>query len=234
VKKNILWKSKSTVGTKRDFNYSIKDKVVNTLNTWDNLKKGHKVEGREICSFIQLVDRKFLKILKKEHIKEKSNLFSSDLSYDRNDLLIKNVFKQEFNFDKDWFNFISFNREHVSEAGKYKKGVKINLFDDQEEIQQYIIEVWKKDPTLRKSNITVGTIHSVKGREATNVILCDVWGSLCMKSFKYMAPSFRREEIKCAYVGVTRSKRTLYMYRPIPNTRWGEAHFPLLESEKYE
>jgi hypothetical protein len=35
-------------------------------------------------------------------------------------------------------------------------------------------------------------------------------------------------------VGVTRSKRTLYMYRPIPNTRWGEAHFPLLESEKYE
>ena len=68
VKKNILWKSKGSVGIKRDFNYSIKDKVVNTLNTWDNLKKGHKVEGREICSFIQLINKKFL-LMVVEHIK---------------------------------------------------------------------------------------------------------------------------------------------------------------------
>jgi len=234
VKKNLLWKSKSTVGMTRDFNYSIKDSVVNTLNIWDNLKKGYKVGGREICDLIELIDKKFLNILKKEHRKEKSNLFLSDLSYDRNYLLIKNVFKQEFNFNKDWFNFISFNKKHVTESYKTKKGIKNNVFYDQEEVQQYIIEVWKKDPTLRESNITVGTIHSVKGREATNVILCDVWGSLCMKSYKSMTPSFRREEIKCAYVGVTRSKRTLYMYRPIPNTKWGENHFPLLEREKYD
>jgi len=234
VKKKLLWKSKSSVGTKRDFNYSIKDKVVEVLTIWDNLKKGHKVEGRQICDLIQLIDKKFLKILKKEHIKEKSNLFLSDLSYDRNDLLTKNVFKQEFSFDKDWFDFVTFKREHVSEGGKYKKGVLIKLFDDQEEIQQYIIEIWKKDPTLRKSSITVGTIHSVKGREATNVIVCDVWGSLCMKSYKNMTPFFRREEIRCAYVGVTRSKKNLYMYRPVCNTRFGEAHFPLLEREKYE
>ena len=234
VKKNLLWKSKSTVGVTRDFNYSIKDKVVNTLNTWDNLKKGYKVGGREICDLIELIDKKFLNIIKKEHKKEKSNLFLSDLFYDWNYLLIKNVFKQEFSFDKDWFNFISFNKKHATESFKTKKGVKNNLFKDQEEVQQYIIEVWKKDPTLRESNITVGTIHSVKGREATNVIVCDVWGSLCMKSYKNMTPSFRREEIKCAYVGVTRSKRTLYMYRPIPNTRWGENHFPLLEREKYQ
>jgi len=230
MEKNLLWKSRGPVGRGRDFNYSIKDKVVNILNTWDNLKKGYKVEGREICDLIQLIDKKFLRILKKEHIKEKSNLFLSDLSYDRNDLLTKNIFKQDFNLDKDWFNFIAFKQKHVSEASKGKR----HLFKDNDEVQQYIIKVWKKDPTLRKSNITVGTIHSVKGREATNVIVCDVWDSLPMKSYKNMTPFFRREEIRCAYVGVTRSKRTLYMYRPVCNTRWGEDHFPLLEREKYE
>ena len=120
-------------------------------------------------------------------------------------------------------------QKHVSEASKGKR----HLFKDNDEVQQYIIKVWKKDPTLRKSNITVGTIHSVKGREATNVIVCDVWDSLPMKSYKNMTPFFRREEIRCAYVGVTRSKRTLYMYRPVCNSKY-EDHFPLLESEKYE
>ena len=107
------------------------------------------------------------------------------------------------------------------------------MFSDNEEVQNYIIEVWKKDPTLRKSNITVGTIHSVKGREATNVIVCDVWSSLCMGNFKNSTPFFRREEIRCAYVAVTRSGRTLYMYRPPCNSK-SEDHFPLLEREKYD
>ena len=233
VKKNLLWKSKSTIGMTRDFNYSIKDKVVNTLVTWENLKKGFKVEGRQICDLIQLISAKFLNIIKKEHLKGKSKSFLSDLSYTRDDLLTKNVFKKEFSFDKEWFNFIVFNKEHVTESYKTKKGVKNNVFNDQEEVQKYITEVWKKDPTLRKSNITVGTIHSVKGREATNTIVCDVWGSLCIKSFRNSTPFFRREEIRCAYVAVTRSKRTLYMYRPVCNTKY-EDHFPLLEKEKYD
>ena len=233
VEKNILWKSKSTVGTKRDFNYSIRDKVVNILTIWDNLKKGFTVDGGQICDLIQLISAKFLNIVKKEHLKGKSKSFSSDLPYGRNDLLTKNVFKKDFSFDKDWFNFIFFRQEHVSEASKFRKGTAVHLFSDNEEVQNYIIEVWKKDPTLRKSKITVGTIHSVKGREATNVIVCDVWSSLCMRSYKNMTPFFRREEIRCAYVAVTRSKRTIYMYRPVCNTKY-EDHFPLLEKEKYD
>ena len=230
VEKNLLWKSRGPVGRDRDFNYSIKDKVVETLMVWDNLKKSHKVEGRQICDLIQLIPAKFLNIIKKEHFKGKSKFFLSDLSYDRNDLLTKNVFKQEFSFDKEWFSFIAFDKRHVSEGRKGKN----HLFKDSEEVQQYIIEVWKKDPTLRESSIMVGTIHSVKGREATNTIVCDVWDSLPMRSYRNMTPFFRREEIRCAYVAVTRSKRTLYMYRPACNTKYGEDHFPLLEREKYD
>ena len=233
AEKNILWKSKSKGGTNRDFNYSIKDKVVNTLTVWENLKKGFPVEGGQVCDLIQLIPAKFLTVIKKEHFKGKSKLLSSDLSYNRNDLLTKNIFKKEFSFDKDWFNYIFFKQEHVSEASKARKGTTFHLFADNEEVQNYIIEVWKKDPTLRKSSITVGTIHSVKGREATNVIVCDVWSSLCMQNFKNSTPFFRREEIRCAYVGVTRSKRTLYMYRPACNSKY-EDHFPLLEKEKYD
>ena len=55
-----------------------------------------------------------------------------------------------------------------------------------------------------------------------------------MKSYRNMTPFFRREEIRCAYVAVTRSRRTLYMYRPVCNTKFGEDHFPLLEREKYD
>ena len=230
VEKNLLWKSRGPVGRDRDFNYSIKDKVVETLTVWDNLKKSHKVEGRQICDLIQLIPAKFLNIIKKEHFKGKSKFFLSDLSYDRNDLLTKNVFKQEFSFDKEWFSFIAFDKRHVSEGRKGKN----HLFKDSEEVQQYIIEVWKKDPTLRESSIMVGTIHSVKGREATNTIVCDVWDALPMRSYRNMTPFFRREEIRCAYVAVTRSKRTLYMYRPACNTKYGEDHFPLLEREKYD
>ena len=230
VEKNLLWKSRGPVGRDRDFNYSIKDKVVETLMVWDNLKKSHKVEGRQICDLIQLIPAKFLNIIKKEHFKGKSKFFLSDLSYDRNDLLTKNVFKQEFSFDKEWFSFIAFDKRHVSEGRKGKN----HLFKDSEEVQQYIIEVWKKDPTLRESSIMVGTIHSVKGREATNTIVCDVWDALPMRSYRNMTPFFRREEIRCAYVAVTRSKRTLYMYRPACNTKYGEDHFPLLEREKYD
>ena len=230
VEKNLLWKSRGPVGRERDFNYSIKDKVVETLTVWGNLQKSHKVEGRQICDLIQLIPAKFLNIIKKEHFKGKSKSFLSDLFYDRNDLLTKNVFKQEFSFDKDWFSFIAFDKKHVSEGRKGKN----HLFKDNEEVQQYIIEIWKKDPTLRESSIMVGTIHSVKGREATNTIVCDVWDSLPMRSYRNMTPFFRREEIRCAYVAVTRSKRTLYIYRPACNTKYGEDHFPLLEREKYD
>ncbi|GEM_PF-1790437 len=233
VEKNILWKSKGPVGRGRDFNYSIKDKVVTVLKTWEDLKKGFTVDGGQICDLIQLTSAKFLKAIKKEHLKGKSKAFSSDLSYGRNDVLTKNIFKKDFSFDKDWFNFIFFKQKHVSEASKARKGTAVHLFSDNEEVQNYIIEVWKKDPTLRKSSITVGTIHSVKGREATNVVVCDVWSSLCMGNFKNSTPFFRREEIRCAYVAVTRSKRTLYMYRPACNSKY-EDHFPLLEREKYD
>ena len=74
VEKNILWKSKATVGDKRGLNYSIKDRVRNTLLTWTNLREGHEVEGREVCDLIQLISSKFLNIIKKEHKKNKSKM----------------------------------------------------------------------------------------------------------------------------------------------------------------
>ena len=133
----------------------------------------------------------------------------SDLSYDRNDLLIKNIFKQEFSFDKDWFNFISFNKKHVTESYKTKKGIKNNVFNDQEEVQHYITEVWKKDPTLRKSNITVGTIHSVKGGEADHVVLYSK--ANYPSNFKSKSKEEKTNEKKVWYTATTRARKTIHL-----------------------
>ena len=69
----------------------------------------------------------------------------------------------------------------------------------------------------------------MKGLEAENVIICDVWSSLCYKNFREKAPGHRREEIRCAYVAVTRSSENLYMYRPHPRVKIGERSFEMLE-----
>ena len=83
---------------------------------------------------------------------------------------------------------------------------------------------------VKKYLVAVNIFYAAVGAV---VVVCDVWSALCMHNFKNSTPFFRREEIRCSYVGVTRSKRTLYMYRPACNSKY-EDHFPLLEKEKYD
>ncbi len=230
VTQGLLWKSKNKSGVDRDVVFSIKNNVVDTLNVWHSLQTGAKVEARQICDFIQEVKRPFLKVKKKDCKKDKSTIFPSDNTYDKEDLKNKKIFVDDFSFDEPWYKYIEFKEKHVQNAQKKINGVVEHLFLDSEEVNEYIKRVWEKDRTLRKTDILVGTIHSVKGMEATNVIVCDVWSSLCMKNYKNKTPFFRREEIRCAYVGVTRSKRSLFIFRPNPNIKYGEDSFPLLEN----
>ncbi len=227
VTQKLLWKAKARSGANRGFNFSIKDSVVNILSIYHNLKSGTKVEGRQVCELIQEIKKPFLKVAKIQCKKDKSTIFLSDNFYDRENLKAKKVFVDDFSFDNSWYKYIEFKERHIQNAQAKVNGIIEKLFLDNEEINHYIISVWKKDPTLRETGILVGTIHSVKGMEATNVILCNVWSSLCIKNYRNKTPFFRREEIRCAYVGATRSKRSLYIYKPL--LRYGEEYFPLLE-----
>ena len=229
MENDILWKTKAKSGTGNSYNYAIKQKVRDTLNIWHKLKNNEKLDGRYVCKLIQELKIKYLKVKKKDHKPEKSVLFLSDNYYDYNDLVNRNVFEKEFDIQKEWFDYIRFGVKDVQNQTYVKNGQEISLFLDADEAHDYIAEVYKKDQTLMNTKILIGTIHSVKGLEAKNVIICDVWSYVCYKNFKEKTPEFRREEIRCAYVAVTRSSENLYMYRPDPRLKIGERSFEILE-----
>ena len=229
MESNILWKTKANSGCANSYNYSITQKVRDILNLWEKLKKNEKLDGRQICKLIQEIKAKYLNIPKSKHKPEKSDLFLSDNFYDYKDLVSRKVFKDEFNIEKEWFDYLRFGKDDVQNQTYVLNGQQISLFLDTDEAHDYIVEVYKKDKTLMDTKILIGTIHSIKGLEAKNVIVCDVWSSLCYKNFREKTPEFRREEIRCAYVAVTRSSKNLYMYRPHPRVRIGERSFEILE-----
>lgn len=229
MENQILWKTKAKNGSTDPYNYSIKQKVRDILNIWYKLKNNEKLDGRQVCKLIQEIKAIYLNIKKKEHKAEKSTLFLTDNYYDHKDLINRKVFKDNFNIEEEWFNYLRFGKDDVQNHTYTLNGQDIDLFLDSDEAHDYIVEVYKKDKTLINTEILVGTIHSVKGLEAENVIICDVWSSLCYKNFREKAPGHRREEIRCAYVAVTRSSENLYMYRPHPRVKIGERSFEMLE-----
>ena len=229
MESNILWKTKAKAGSANSYNYSIKQTVRDILSLWDKLKNNEKLDGRQICKLIQGIKAIYLNVVKTKHKPEKSAIFFPDNDYDYNDLIKRNIFKKEFDIKKEWFDYLRFNKDDVQNQTYVLNGQEIDLFLDSDEAHDYIVEVYKKDKTLMNTKILIGTIHSVKGLEAKNVIVCDVWSSLCYKNFREKTPEFRREEIRCAYVAVTRSSENLYMYRPHPRVRIGERSFEILE-----
>ena len=52
-----------------------------------------------------------------------------------------------------------------------------------EEVNKYIQRVWHRDSTFRADDIILSTIHAVKGKEATNVVVCDVWTYFFWKNY---------------------------------------------------
>ena len=106
--------------------------------------------------------------------------------------------------------------------------------EDVEEVNKYIQRAWQRDPTFRADDITLSTIHAVKGKEATNVVVCDVWTYPCWLNYTEKTYVHRHEEIRIAYVGVTRSKKRLFIWRPLPDTKKGEKSFDPLQINYYD
>ena len=101
--------------------------------------------------------------------------------------------------------------------------------EDVEEVNQYIQRAWRRDATFRKDDLTLSTIHAVKGKEATNVVVCDVWTYPCWMNYTEKTYAHRHEEIRIAYVGVTRSKKRLFLWHPLPDAKKGQHSFDPLQ-----
>ena len=234
MENNILWKTKAKSGSASSYNYSIKNSVRDTLNLWHKLVKREKLEGRQICKLIQKIKAEHLNVYKVQHRPDKSNLFVSDNYYDYQDMLDKKVFKESFSIDNEWYDYIKFNVDSVQNQSFMDGGAELKLFLDADEAHEYIVNIYKKDKTLLNTQILIGSIHSVKGLEATNVVVCDIWSYPCYQNYKEKTPKHRHEEIRCAYVAVTRSTENLFMYRPRPRTKIGEQSFEMLDRYLYK
>jgi superfamily I DNA/RNA helicase len=234
MQKNLLWKTKAKSGSGNSYNYSIKTRVRDILNLWHKFATKEKLEGREICRLIQEIRSEHLNIKKKDNKPDKSSLFVSDNYYNYEDLVSKNVFKDSFKIDQEWFDYIRFGKADVQNQSFMDGGTEFELFLDADQAHDYIVNVYKKDKTLLKTEILIGTIHSVKGLEAANVVVCDVWSYPCYQNYKEKTPKHRHEEIRCAYVAVTRSTENLFMYRPWPRKRVGEHSFEMLDEYFYK
>lgn len=104
------------------------------------------------------------------------------------------------------------DRKHHTSALKTRLKKTIDLdkqwydnFNLDEKTIAYYREIMKKKRDLKKCNIEIGTIHSVKGGEADNVILM----SDVTKQVKKNIDSNPDSEHRVFYVGVTRTKRNL-------------------------
>ena len=161
-------------------------------------------------------------------------MFVSDNYYDYQDMLDKKVFKESFSIDNEWYDYIKFNVDSVQNQSFMDGGAELKLFLDADEAHEYIVNIYKKDKTLLNTQILIGSIHSVKGLEATNVVVCDIWSYPCYQNYKEKTPKHRHEEIRCAYVAVTRSTENLFMYRPRPRTKIGEQSFEMLDRYFYK
>ena len=95
MQKNLLWKTKAKSGSGNSYNYSIKTRVRDILNLWHKFATKEKLEGREVCRLIQEIRSEHLNIKKKDNKPDKSSLFVSDNYYNYEDLVSKNVFKDD-------------------------------------------------------------------------------------------------------------------------------------------
>lgn len=148
MERNLLWKTKAKSGSANSYNYSIKNSVRDILNLWQKLVKREKLDGRQVCKLIQEIRSEHLNIKKKDNKPDKSNLFVSDNYYNYEDLVTKNVFKESFKIDQEWFDYIRFGKDHVQNQSFMNDGEEFKLFLDSDEAHDYIVNVYKKDKTL--------------------------------------------------------------------------------------
>ena len=97
----------------------------------------------------------------------------------------------------------------------------VQTFDVKEYVGEMIRGAMQSDVDLTPGLVEVGTIHSVKGREASAVVVFDGYPHRLRAEYD-ADPEFAAEEDRLAYVAATRASQTLVIGRDY----LGGAEFP--------
>ena len=139
---------------------------------------------------------------------------------------IQDQFKVLADINKKWYEVFNFTTKR-----KQTKQKPNALFRDDDDYNSYLRFAWENDNTLSKSKIRVSTIHGLKGMESNTVILSNDWGFAGLKNYNSGIARLEEEELRCCYVGVTRTKKSLVIFDPILQSK--SYTFPLLGPQGY-
>ena len=221
IKQGLVWKSKGTNRKGKDQNsinqgfiYSVSDSVKTIIDIYEDLKESGTIEGTDLFPLVKHIKGPFCNRLKTKLTNPSSGLIVPEHKYS-----IKEIIEKErwltVDFSKPWFNYLEFDKPRSE------------IFKD-EDFNSYIQRCWLKDPTFREADMIIATIHGVKGMEAPNVVVCDVWTNLRWRSYTEKTLTHRDEEIRCAYVAITRCGQRLFIWSPLLKSRRREHRFDLL------
>ena len=206
--RGIVWKEKNKLRENDGaFRSSFPQKPRDILKSWDILKAGDGINGKDVRTLVTnlrpgLVQRG-----------KKSALINLDTCPDEfkdhearftfKDLSEKYYILADIN--KPWFDVFSF-----STTRKFSKQRPNALFYDDADFNNYLKTCYENDPTLNKADIIISTIHGIKGMERKKVVICNDWGYSLQNYYSGLIDK-EEEELRTCYVGVTRAQEELYI-----------------------
>ena len=221
--RGLVWQEKTTEQEGRKFTPSVSGSVKNIINNWSRLQKGEGIEGTEVMKLIKEFKEDLVLYGKKTALTN-TNLCPPEF-LDKEKLFTFSMLKENYfvlaDIKKPWFDIFNFKSKRIVTSKRPNA-----LYEDRDDYNNYLKRAYQLDPTFEKTDILVSTIHGVKGMERDIVIMSTVWTWPSYKNFKQGTPLEQDEEVRVAYVGVSRAKHELYLFEPM--IKKSENYFPLL------
>ena len=219
----LVWQEKTTQQEGRKFTSSVATSVTNIIDNWNKLQKGEGIKGTEAMKLIKEF-KEDLVVYGKKTALTNTNLCPPEFK-DENKLFTFSMLKENYfvlaDIKKPWFDIFVFKSQRIVTSKR-----PYALYEDREDYNNYLKRAYELDPTFKKTDILVSTIHGVKGMERDIVIMSTVWTWPSYKNFRQGTPLEQDEEVRVAYVGVSRAKHELYLFEPM--IKKSENYFPLL------
>jgi len=216
------------------FTSSFPDGCKEVIEFWHTLQEGYPIKGTNYIKMVKQINKDFISDRKKTALSKKDTappeLYEADKMFSYEEL--KNKYWLNAPLEKMWHEIFYFDTTRIQSAKKPKA-----IFHDREDFNDYLKGCWEKNKNLT-TNIILSTIHGVKGREADKVVLAVEWG-FSLNAYNKGNQQDEDEELRVCYVGVTRTKKELYLFEPLGQYKDEKGHvktgqykkpFPLLQT----
>ena len=219
----LVWQEKTSEQAGRRFTPSVPRSATDIINNWNKLQKGEGIKGVEVMKLIKEFKEDLVEYGKKTALINTNLCPPEFLNEDK--LFTFSMLKENYfvlaDIKKPWFDIFIFKSARTTTSKRPHA-----LYEDRNDYNNYLKRAYQLDPTFKKTDILVSTIHGVKGMERDIVFMSTVWTWPSYNNFKQGTPLEQDEEVRVAYVGVTRAKHELYLFEPM--IKKSENYFPLI------